>query len=56
MKADELDELLWHAAAHGEHVVHTPPDGWELVKAQDGPPPLFPGALWDPVTMTWRKP
>lgn len=31
MTAEDLDELLLHAKEHGEVVLHTPPNGFELM-------------------------
>lgn len=40
MNTVELDDLLLHAKAHGEYVLHVPPDGWELVRERE--PELTP--------------
>lgn len=56
MNAAELDELLRHAADHGEVVVYAPPDSWELVRMAEEPTPLpiFPGARFDRTKMRWE--
>jgi hypothetical protein len=59
MTTEDLDELLLHAAAYGEAVLHVPPDGWELVRVgEERPRPVapFPGARWNAVKMVWEAP
>lgn len=42
MTSEDLDALLLHAHEHGEAVLYTPPDGFELVPMPPADVPVMP--------------